>query len=60
MERTIIKVPHGAIKEIAAIKDVSTLTVRKALNGDTSIRKYNEIRICALEKGGVEMKPVRL
>ena len=60
MKKTIIKVPHGIIKEIAAIKEVSALTVRKALSGDKSVRKYNEIRICALEKGGVELSPINI
>lgn len=53
MKKTIILVRYGMIAEIAATLNISTRSVRRALNGNKSVREYEKIRKCALEKGGL-------
>lgn len=56
MEKTRIIVPHGKIKEIAKLFGLNPLTIRKALRGDESVKKFEKIRKVAREMGGIELK----
>ena len=58
MKETRIVTEYGTISKIAKIFRVSTLTVRKALRGDVSVRNYAKIRKCAIENGAKEMTEV--
>ncbi len=56
MEKTRIIVPHGKIKKIAELFGLNPLTIRKALRGDESVKKFEKIRKVAREMGGIELK----
>jgi predicted transcriptional regulator len=58
MKETIVIAKWGTITEVADIFGISPQTVRKALNGDTTVKEYSKVRKCALEKGGVQMREV--
>lgn len=55
---TIIVTDHGERTIIGKIFNLSAPTIRRALNGDSSVRDYAKIRKCALERGAVEMHEV--
>ena len=55
---TIIIVQYGEIKQLAKIFFISIQSVRKILRGDTSVRKYKQVRKAAIERGGKEVQLV--
>ncbi len=57
-QKTIIKVDQSVRKEIIEILGTSYPSVRRALNGTHDSELARKIRKVALEKGGVELKPV--
>ncbi|MDD2633965.1 MAG: hypothetical protein PHW82_00530 [Bacteroidales bacterium] len=57
-KETIIITTHGERTEIGKIFRLSAPTIRRALNGDTTVRGYAKIRKCAIERGATEMTEV--
>lgn len=52
-----IMVAYGERRAVARILKTSVVTVRKALMGKSKSELARRIRILALERGGVEIKP---
>lgn len=59
MKRNRIIVGYGVSKEITEALSVSYPTVRRALEGDTSVRKATKIRQMAFLRGGYEIETKR-
>lgn len=57
--KTIIRVDQSVRKEIIKILGTSYPSVRRALNGTHDSELARKIRKIALEKGGIELKPVK-
>jgi hypothetical protein len=53
MNRIIL--PHGALKQLKKLTNVSEPTARAALRGQSQTTKAFKIRKLAIELGGVEM-----
>ncbi|MGE4586874.1 MAG: hypothetical protein AB7D05_05985 [Mangrovibacterium sp.] len=51
-----VLVPHGEKKELMRIFNVSHVTIREALLGNTKSPLSEKIRKAAVERGGVELK----
>lgn len=57
-QKTIIKVNYAVRKEIKEALKTSYPTVSRALNGDATTELHCKIRHVALQKGGIELKPI--
>jgi hypothetical protein len=56
---TRILTKHGERKELALIFKVSQPTIRAALNGSVNTELAVKIRKVALDRGGIEVAPLK-